>query len=105
MIGMLQGIRVIELGTVITAPYTGMMLGDLGADVIKVERPEGDPFRGSQSDAYGSTFVAYNRNKRSVVLDLTIEADRNALLALIDETDVLLDNFRPGVLDRLGLAR
>ena len=104
MIGMLQGIRVIELGTVITAPYTGMMLGDLGADVIKVERPEGDPFRGSQSDAYGPTFVAYNRNKRSVVLDLTIEADRTALLALIDETDVLLDNFRPGVLDRLGLA-
>ena len=55
---MLHGIRVIELGTVITAPLTGMMLGDLGADAIKVERPEGDPFRRSHGDAYGPMFVA-----------------------------------------------
>ena len=101
---MLDGIRIIELGTVITAPLTGMMLADLGADVIKVERPEGDPFRRSHGGSYSSTFVAYNRNKRSVVLDLTTEDDRKALLALIDGADVLLDNFRPGVLDKLGLA-
>ena len=101
---MLEGIRVIELGTVITAPLTGMMLGDLGADVIKVERPEGDPFRRSHGDDYGPTFVAYNRNKRSIVLDLTIERDRQTLLDLIDGCDVLLDNFRPTVLGKLGLA-
>jgi crotonobetainyl-CoA:carnitine CoA-transferase CaiB-like acyl-CoA transferase len=101
---MLNGIRVIELGTVITAPLTGMMLADFGADVIKVERPEGDPFRGSHGGSYSPTFVAYNRNKRSVVLDLTSQDDRTALLALIDGADVLLDNFRPGVLDKLGLA-
>ena len=101
---MLEGIRVIELGTVITAPLTGMMLGDLGADVIKVERPEGDPFRRSHGDDYGPTFVAYNRNKRSIVLDLTIERDRQTLLDLIDRCDVLLDNFRPTVLGKLGLA-
>ena len=76
MSGMLDGIRVIDLGTVITAPLTGMMLGDLGADVIKVERPEGDPFRHSQGSAYGPTFLAYNRNKRSIVLDLTRRATR-----------------------------
>ncbi|HTV30957.1 MAG TPA: CoA transferase [Xanthobacteraceae bacterium] len=101
---MLEGIRVIELGTVITAPLTGMMLGDLGADVIKVERPEGDPFRRSHGDDYGPTFVAYNRDKRSIVLDLTIERDRKTLLDLIDGCDVLLDNFRPTVLGKLGLA-
>ena len=73
---MLSGVRVVDLGTVITAPLTGMILGDLGADVIKVERPEGDPFRSSHGGSYSPTFVAYNRNKRSVVLDLTIELDR-----------------------------
>ncbi len=104
MNGMLQGIRVIELGTVITAPLAGMMLGDLGADVIKVERPEGDPFRRSQGGTYGPTFLAYNRNKRSVVLDLTSERDVAVLLDLIDRADVLLDNFRPSVLGKLNLA-
>ena len=78
-VAMLDGIRVIELGTVITAPLTGMMLGDFGADVIKVERPKGDPFRRSHGDADGPTFVAYNRNKRSIVLDLTAEQDRKVL--------------------------
>jgi crotonobetainyl-CoA:carnitine CoA-transferase CaiB-like acyl-CoA transferase len=104
MNGMLHGIRVIELGTVITAPLAGMMLGDLGADVIKVERPGGDPFRRSQGDAYGSTFLAYNRNKRGIVLDLTTERDRAVLLNLVDGADVLLDNFRPSVLSKLDLA-
>jgi formyl-CoA transferase len=100
---MLQGVRVIELGTVITAPLAGMMLGDLGADVIKIERPGGDPFRRTAGDDYGATFLAYNRNKRSVVLDLTAAPDRERLLDLIDGADVLLDNFRPAVLAKLGL--
>ena len=104
MSGLLQGIRIIELGTVITAPLAGMMLGDYGADVIKVERPEGDPFRRAQGDGYGPTFLAYNRNKRSIVLDLTIEHDRETLLDLVDGADVLLDNYRPTVLEKLGLA-
>jgi formyl-CoA transferase len=101
---MLEDIRVVELGTVITAPLAGMMLADLGADVIKVERPEGDPFRRSQGDAYGATFVAFNRNKRSIVLDLATEEGRADVLALIDSADVLLDNVRPPVLAKLGLA-
>jgi formyl-CoA transferase len=100
---MLEGTRVVELGTVITAPLAGMMLADLGADVIKVERPEGDSFRHARGKGYSPNFVAYNRNKRSVVLDLTDAEGRKHLLRLIEESDVLLDNFRPGVLGRLGL--
>lgn len=100
---MLEGIRVIELGTVITAPLAGMLLADLGADVIKVERPSGDPFRWARGQGYGPSFVAYNRNKRSIVLDLSTNEDSQLLLQLVDSADVLLDNFRPGVLGRLGL--
>ncbi len=103
MAGMLAGIRVIEVGTVITAPLSGMMLGDLGADVIKVERPGGDPFRRSSGDAYGATFLAYNRNKRSIVLDLATQDGRDRLLELVDGADVLLDNLRPAALKKLGL--
>ena len=104
MAGMLDGIRVIELGTVITAPLAGMMLADFGADVIKVERPEGDPFRRSEGSLYGATFLAFNRNKRSIILDLATEAGRATLLTLIERADVLLENFRPTVLARLGLG-
>ena len=100
---MLQGVRVIELGTVITAPLAGMMLADLGADVIKVERPEGDSFRFARGHGYSANFVAFNRNKRSIVLDLAGEPGRQTLRALIKTTDVLLDNFRPEVLAKLGL--
>ncbi|MCC6887641.1 MAG: CoA transferase [Hyphomicrobiales bacterium] len=100
---MLSGIRVIELGTVITAPLAAMMLADLGADVIKIERPTGDPFRWARGNGYGPSFVAYNRNKRSVVLDLSLARNRELLLDLVKTSDVLLDNFRPGVLSRLGL--
>ncbi len=99
---MLTGLRVIELGAFITAPLAAMMLADLGADVIKVERPEGDSFRG-QGDKYAATFLAFNRNKRSVVLDATTEDGRRQLLHLIATADVLIDNFRPGVLARMGL--
>jgi crotonobetainyl-CoA:carnitine CoA-transferase CaiB-like acyl-CoA transferase len=100
---MLEGIRVIDLGAFITAPLAGMMLADLGAEVIKVEPEDGDPFRRGHGGLYGATFVAYNRNKKSVVLDLATEQGRARLTALALGADVLLDNFRPGVLERLGI--
>ncbi len=100
---MLQGIRVIDLGSFITAPLAAQMLGDLGADVIKIERPEGDPFRRSDGSLYSPTFLAYNRNKRSIILDTTTEAGRDAQLKLIDTADVVIDNYRTPVLKKLGL--
>lgn len=100
---MLDGIRVIDLGAFITGPLAAMMLADLGADVVKVEAPGGDPFRRGHGTDYGPTFAAYNRNKRSIVLDVTDEADKEKLLALIDHCDVLIENFRPGTLEKVGL--
>ena len=104
MTEVLNGVRVVELGTMITAPLAGLMLADLGADVIKVERPDGgDPFRSFRGGGDSPHFMAFNRNKRSITLDLRSEegiADLNALLA---SADVLLDNYRPKVMDRLGL--
>jgi crotonobetainyl-CoA:carnitine CoA-transferase CaiB-like acyl-CoA transferase len=100
---MLGAVRVVELGTVITAPLAGMMLADFGGDVVKVERPEGDPFRRARGGAYSPNFVAFNRNKRSVVLDLATAEGRAGMMRLVARADVLLDNFRPGVLARLGL--
>jgi formyl-CoA transferase len=89
----------------ITAPLAGMMLADLGADVIKVERPDGgDPFRSFRGGLYSPHFIAFNRNKRSVALDLQSEAGKAALRDLLKTADVLLENYRPGVLDRLGFS-
>jgi crotonobetainyl-CoA:carnitine CoA-transferase CaiB-like acyl-CoA transferase len=84
----LSGTRVIEQGTFITGPCAGMMLADLGADVIKIESPEGDPYRSYQNDNYSPHFQAYNRNKRSIVLDLKQAADRQLFEQLISEADV-----------------
>jgi crotonobetainyl-CoA:carnitine CoA-transferase CaiB-like acyl-CoA transferase len=100
--GPLAGIRVIEQGTFITGPCAGMMLADLGADVIKIESPEGDPYRAYQGGQYSPHFQAYNRNKRSLVLDLKTSADRALLDGLISEADVYIQNFRPGTAARLG---
>src|SRR5438045_9512004 len=72
----LAGIRVVEQGTFITGPCAGMMLADLGADVIKVESPEGDPYRAYQGGQYSPHFQAYNRNKRSVALDMKRSEER-----------------------------
>jgi formyl-CoA transferase len=101
----LKGVRVVELSTVITAPLTGLMLADLGAEVIKVEHPQGgDPFRNFRGSRYSPNFVAYNRGKRSIQLDLRAEAGRTVLLELVARADVLLENYRPGVMDKLGLG-
>ncbi|MGI3171035.1 CaiB/BaiF CoA transferase family protein [Pseudooceanicola sp. C21-150M6] len=101
----LKGFRVVELSTMITAPLAGMMLADMGAEVVKVERPDGgDPFRSFRGGQYSPHFCSYNRNKRSVALDLQGDDGKAALTKLIEGADVLLDNFRPGVLDRLGFS-
>jgi len=89
----------------ITAPYAGMLLADMGADVIKIENPKGgDPYRSFRGSDYSPHFSAYNRNKRSVALDLRSSFGMNALRRLMEKSDVLIDNFRPGVLNRLNLT-
>jgi crotonobetainyl-CoA:carnitine CoA-transferase CaiB-like acyl-CoA transferase len=98
----LDGIRVVEQGTFITGPCAGMMLADLGADVIKVESPEGDPYRSYQGASYSPHFQAYNRNKRGIALDLKSGGDRELFESLIREADVFIQNFRPGTAERLG---
>jgi crotonobetainyl-CoA:carnitine CoA-transferase CaiB-like acyl-CoA transferase len=102
MIQALKGIRVVEQGTFITGPCAGMMLADLGADVIKVESPDGDPYRSYQHGLYSPHFQAYNRNKRGVALDLKRETDLAVFDSLIAEADVYIQNFRPGTAGRLG---
>lgn len=105
MIRLLAGTRVIELGNFISGPYAGQLLAELGAEVVKIERPDGgDPFRGFSGDVLSPPFCAYNRGKRSVTLDINKPEGRDALLRLVDGADVLLENFRPGVLDRLGVG-
>jgi len=102
MASVLRGIRVVEQGTFITGPCAGMMLADLGADVIKIERPEGDPYRSYQGGQYSPHFQAYNRNKRGLALDLGGAADRELFDRLVGQADVYIQNFRPGTADRLG---
>jgi len=105
MIKTLAGIRVVEQGTFITGPAAGMLLGDLGADVIKVEVPgTGDPFRAFKNGLYSPHFQTYNRNKRSIALDTKAGADRAVLDRLIESADVYIQNFRPGVADKLGVG-
>jgi crotonobetainyl-CoA:carnitine CoA-transferase CaiB-like acyl-CoA transferase len=98
----LRGVRIVEQGTFITGPCAAMMLADLGADVIKVESPEGDPYRAYQQGLYSPHFQAYNRNKRSIALDLKKPADRELFDTLVAGADVYLQNFRPGTAERLG---
>src|SRR3954471_15481347 len=98
----LAGIRVVEQGTFITGPCCGMMLADLGADVIKIESLDGDPYRAYQGGQYSPHFQAYNRNKRSLALDLKAPADRAIFDQWLAKADVYIQNFRPGTADRLG---
>jgi crotonobetainyl-CoA:carnitine CoA-transferase CaiB-like acyl-CoA transferase len=103
MTKILKDYRVIEMGTYITGPAAGMHLADLGADVIKVERPEtGDPFRAFKGGLYSPHFQTYNRNKRSIALDTAKPEDRAAFHELIRGADVFIQNFRPGVAEKLG---
>lgn len=105
MTKVLEGIRVVEQGTFITGPACGMLLGDLGADVVKVEQPgSGDPFRAFKGGLYSPHFQTYNRNKRSIALDPKNADDRAVLDALIGAADVYIQNFRPGVAERLGVG-
>ena len=108
MIGSLEGIRVVDVTMSVAGPFATQILGDLGADVIKVERPEvgddtrrwGPPFW----EGEGCTFTALNRNKRSVVLDLKDDRDREDFVELVSEADVFVQNLRPGSLTKLGLG-
>jgi crotonobetainyl-CoA:carnitine CoA-transferase CaiB-like acyl-CoA transferase len=101
----LKGVRVVELGTMITAPLAAMMLADLGAAVLKIEHPKGgDPFRSFRGGLYSPHFVAYNRGKRSMKLDLRNDAGRGILLKLLADADILIENYRAGVMDRLRLG-
>jgi crotonobetainyl-CoA:carnitine CoA-transferase CaiB-like acyl-CoA transferase len=103
----LAGVRVLELGSYIAAPTAGRVLADFGADVVKVERPSGDELRRWRLHGEPHTsllFRTVNRNKRSVTLDLALPAGRDAVLRLAAEVDVVLENFRPGTLERWGLG-
>jgi formyl-CoA transferase len=104
----LQGLRVVDLTRVLSGPYCTMQLGDMGAEVIKIEQPgRGDdtrafapPYQGDQA-AY---FLSVNRNKKSITLDMKSEAGKQVLWRLIDRSDILVENFRPGAMDRLGFG-
>ena len=103
--GPLTGVRVVESAGFITGPYCGQLLADLGADVIKVESPEGgDPFRSFAGSLYSPHFIAFNRNKRSIALDLRSERGKLVMRKLLERADVFVENFRPGVMDRLGVG-
>ena len=108
----LEGTTVIDLSRALAGPHAGMMLGDMGARVIKVESPGsgddtrgwGPPFVGPEDDPISTYFLSCNRNKESVTLDLKSDDGRDTLTRLVRHGDVLIENFRPGVLDRLGFS-
>ena len=104
MAGPLDGIRVLDLTRYLAGPYATMLLADYGADVVKVESPKGREFRppGSKRDSY--FFLSANRGKRSLALDLRSDAGRESFLRLVPRFDVVIENFRPGVMERLGLG-
>jgi crotonobetainyl-CoA:carnitine CoA-transferase CaiB-like acyl-CoA transferase len=104
--GPLRGVRVIDVTTVVLGPFCAQTLGDMGADVIKVETPDGDSTRDigpSRTPRMGAYFANLNRNKRSIALDLKKPVQREALLRLVETADVFMHNMRPGAADRLGL--
>lgn len=104
--GPLDGVRIVDLTTVVMGPFATQILGDLGADVIKVEAPGGDSLRGIgpwRSERMGPLYLQNNRNKRGVQLDLKVGQDMERLLALVADADVLVSNIRPQAMARLGL--
>jgi len=104
MAKVLAGVRVVEHGTFITGPAAAMLLADLGADVIKVEQPAGDPFRTFRGGTYSPHYQTYNRNKKSVTLDTREKVDLAHFDRLIIDADVYIQNFRPGVAEKLGVG-
>jgi crotonobetainyl-CoA:carnitine CoA-transferase CaiB-like acyl-CoA transferase len=105
-VGPLHGIRVLDISTVYAAPITAMLLGDFGADVIKVEHPRGDPARshGASKEGHGLWWKVISRNKRCVTLNLGAPEGQQILRELVLDADVLVENFRPGVLEEWGLG-
>ncbi|UGQ12496.1 CoA transferase [Yinghuangia sp. ASG 101] len=108
--GAFDGVRVVELAQWVFVPVAGAILADWGADVVRVERPEGDPYRGLATQGIGTdsggvnlSLALANRGKRSIAIDLRSEQGRDILAALLETADVFLTNFRPGALERLGL--
>ena len=110
--GPLEGLRVLDLSRVLAGPYAAMILGDLGAEVIKIEQPGsgddtrkwGPPFMETPQGVESTYFLSTNRNKRSVTVDLKDPDERNFVEKLVKWADVIIENFRPGVMDRLGLG-
>ena len=102
----LQGLKIVELGHYIAAPFCTRLLADLGAEVIKIEPPEGDPFRGwgAQKEGHSVWFSVHGRNKLSVTLDLKSDEGRRRVKALCARADGMVENFRPGYLERIGLG-
>src|SRR5580704_6754602 len=100
----LSGVRVLDLTRVLSGPFCTALLGDLGAGVLKIEAPEGDSVRGQGAimDGLSWYFAQFNRNKRSLRLDLRKPEAKPILARLIERSDVLVENFRPGVLARMG---
>ena len=102
---MLDGVRVLDLSRVIAGPYCATLLGDLGADVIKLERPgRGDDLRSWRGSGMSAAFAAINRNKRGVAVELQHPEGARIAFALAQRADVIVENFLPGVADRLGLG-
>ena len=105
MAGALEGIRVLEIASYVTGPFASMLLADLGAEVVKIEQPGlGDPFRGWGENLYSSNFRSLNRNKKSLTLDIRRDEAREIFLKLAAESDVVIENFRPGTLEKRGMG-
>jgi crotonobetainyl-CoA:carnitine CoA-transferase CaiB-like acyl-CoA transferase len=104
--GSLDGLSVLDLSTIYAGPFTAALLGDFGAEVIKIEHPRGDPLRthGPQKDGHGLWWKQLSRNKSCATLNLSTSAGQELLLKLVEETDIVIENFRPGVLERWGLG-
>lgn len=105
MSGALERIRVVEIASYVTGPFASLLLADLGAEVVKIEQPgQGDPFRGWGDNLYSSNFRSLNRNKKSVTLDIRRDEAREIFLKLAAVADVVIENFRPGTLEKRGLG-
>lgn len=103
--GALAGIKVVEAASYVTGPFAAQLLADMGAEVVKIEEPKrGDPFRGWGEQNYAATFCSLNRNKKSITLDLRANEAREIALKLASGADVLIQNFRPGVMEKRGLG-